>query len=116
MKGGLEEGGGAGGEVEMLVVISNDRSCTPRGERAPRRNHRPLFRRDSLRLRSTGAKHAGVRGHMSVPEPPECVFFFFLSHLTLLKIDEQKPASWLVNNILSIDILNAASVSLEAAC
>lgn len=71
MMGGLEEGGGTGGGVEMLVVISNDWSWTPRGERAPRRNHRPIFRCDSLRLRSTGAKQAGVRGHTRAPEPPE---------------------------------------------
>lgn len=67
MRGGLEEVGGTGGEVGTLVVIGNERSCTPAGEPAPRRNHRPLFRRDSARLRSTGAKQAGVRGHTSAP-------------------------------------------------
>lgn len=78
--GGLKEGGGSDGEVGMLVVISDDRSCSPRGERAPRRNHRPLFRRDSPRLRSTGAKQAGEGGvgggSMSALRSLPGVFFF----------------------------------------
>lgn len=46
-------------------------------------------------------------------------FFFFFSlppfHLAVLKIAEQKPARWLVNNSPSIDILDVASASPEAA-
>lgn len=56
-------------------------------------------------------------GHTSAPELAGRVFFFFPPfHLTVLKIAEQKPARWLVNNSPSIDILNVASVSPEAAC
>lgn len=53
-------------------------------------------------------------GHTSAPELAVRVFFLPPFHLTVLKIAEQKPARWLVNNSPSIDILNVASVSPEA--
>lgn len=64
-------------------------------------------------VQSRRVRGGGTRVLLSFPS----AFFFSLPpfHLAVLKIAEQKPARWLVNNGPSIDILDVASATPEAA-